>query len=110
MLQGRHLLVQAGNWVHNAVVLPTGLRIAATRLLPATPAALRPARDGLAVQIVTLASSSPRLRTVNLREPAARPLQGDPGQLRYEWQRRLGLTLDPKGRSTPFSPVVIPAP
>ncbi|MBT8422272.1 MAG: proprotein convertase P-domain-containing protein, partial [Gammaproteobacteria bacterium] len=106
---GRELLVQAGNWLHRVVVMPAGLAISATRLLPVTPAALRPSPNGQSVQMLTLGASSPRLRSVVMTEPIAKPVQGDPGQLRYDWQRRLGMTLDPQGRSRPVGAVVMPA-
>ena len=102
--EGRHLIVQAGHWVHSMKVLPDGLAAQSTRLFENSPVALQPDDRGRELLVLSPAAGSPVFQRVTVSEPAAAPVQGDPTAVREDWHRRLAMTLDADGRPVAVLP------
>jgi hypothetical protein len=71
---------------------------------------LRPDGGRLRVALHGAAANWVRIETLDLDQPDAPPLPGDPQNLLAEWQQKLALTLAPDGRIVPTYPVETPKP
>ncbi len=93
---------------------PLALIPRSSRLLSGTWAGgmhfLRHDGGRLQVALHGAAADAVRIETLDLDQPDAPPLPGDPQNLLAEWQQKLALTLAPDGRIVPTYPVETPKP
>jgi WD40 repeat protein len=99
---GRRLVVHAGHWLHAAELVADGVELLETRLLPASPVAVQPLRDGSAAYLLLTSAGQPRVWTQRLDQPDAPAIGGDAGELRAEWRRKLAMTITADGIIEPL--------
>ncbi len=98
----RRLVVHAGHWLHAAELFSGGVELLETRLLPASPVAVQPLRDGSAAHLLLTSGGQPRVWIQPLDQPDTDAIGGDAGELRSEWRRKLAMTITVDGVIQPL--------
>jgi hypothetical protein len=99
---GRQLIVHAGHWLHAIDLYASGLGLRNTRLLPTSPAAVQPTRDGSAAYLLLAAPGRPVVMRQPLDTALTDAASGDAGELRAYWRRRLAMTITVDGVIEPM--------
>jgi len=107
---GTRAIVQAGPWLQELVLAPTGVIAGHTRLLPFAPSAIQPEENGLSINVLKAITSQPVVQQLRIDTPGDLRLNGDPAQLRSEWRKRLAMALDDEGRVQLVAGDYIPPP